>query len=484
MKLTAALCLATALILPMALAGCNDEGVGGLMAQGPKETRPIPLETIKLMEEKGMRKEDPILIRAFKEDNTLEIWKRDKTNKYALLKSYNLCAWGGTIGPKIVEGDKMSPEGFYQITPGRMNPRSSFFLSMDLGYPNAFDRAHNRTGSYVMIHGNCTASAGCFVLTDNQVQEVYAIAREALAGGQSSIQVQAYPFRMTAMNLAKHRRNPNMAFWRMIKQGYDHFEVTHLEPKVDVCDKKYVFDAKATDAMSTTFNAQGACPAYQTQPEIAAAVADKEKADETAYKVQVAELDKQERAAAEAELAMKMEAAKPKQQPTSLFASFSPKPAVTPAAGPVATSVADAKPVNLPVPKPSPLAVASAQPAASASAYGAAEKPAGGDVFSGLMNMVKLPGSETPAPATAQLQPAVATAPVAADTRGVTEVKTGATPAAVTTTPARSTTPTTSQSTARPASVTATAAPVSQPVAPAAPAAETPWWKKLNPFGG
>ncbi|MFX8585757.1 hypothetical protein ABTM35_19845, partial [Acinetobacter baumannii] len=73
-------------------------------------------------------------------------------------------------------------------------------------------------------------------MTDNQVQEVYAIAREALAGGQSSIQVQAYPFRMTAANLAKHRRNPNMAFWRMIKQGYDHFEVTHLEPKVDVCD--------------------------------------------------------------------------------------------------------------------------------------------------------------------------------------------------------------------------------------------------------
>lgn len=482
MKLTTALCLATALILPMALAGCNDEGVGGLMAQGPKETRPIPVETIKLMEEKGMRKEDPILIRAFKEDNTLEIWKRDKTNKYALLKSYNMCAWGGTIGQKIVEGDKMSPEGFYQITPGRMNPRSSYFLSMDLGYPNAFDRAHNRTGSYVMIHGNCTASAGCFVLTDSQVQEVYALAREALAGGQSSIQVQAYPFRMTATNLAKHRRNPNMAFWRMIKQGYDHFEVTHLEPKVDVCDKKYVFDAKPTDAFSTSFNPQGACPAYQTQPEIAMAVADKEKADDAAYKVQVAELDKQERVAADAELAMKMEAAKPKQQPTSIFASFSPKaqPAAAPAAGPGATSVADAKPVNLPVPKPSPLAVASVAPAPAASAYGAAEKPAGGDVFSGLMNMVKLPGSDAPAPA--QLQPAVATVP-ASDARGVTEVKTGAATvpanAAVTRTVAPATTPA-----PRPAAVTATAAPVAPTVAPPAPAAEAPWWKKLNPFGG
>ncbi len=482
MKLTTALCLATALILPMALAGCNDEGVGGLMAQGPKETRPIPAETLKLMDEKGMRKEDPILIRAFKEDNTLEIWKRDKTNKYALLKSYTLCAWGGTIGPKIVEGDKMSPEGFYQITPGRMNPHSNFFLSMDLGYPNAFDRAHNRTGSYVMIHGNCTASAGCFVMTDSQVQEVYAIAREALAGGQSSIQVQAYPFRMTAANLAKHRRNPNMAFWRMIKQGYDHFEVTHLEPKVDVCDKKYVFDAKATDAMSTMFNPQGACPAYQTQPEIAAAVADKEKADDTAYKVQVAELDKQERAAADAELAMKMEAAKPKQQPTSLFASFSPKPAAAPATAPLATSVADAKPVNLPVPKPSPLAVASAAPTATASAYGAAEKPAGGDMFGSLMNMVKLPGSETPAPATAQLQPAVASAPVG-DARGITEVKTGAATVPTGATVTRTSVP--ASPTPRPAAMTATAAPATTAtVAPPAPAAETPWWKKLNPFGG
>jgi murein L,D-transpeptidase YafK len=525
MKLTTALCLAAALLMPLALTACNEEGVGGLMAGGAKESRPIPAETLKLMAEKGMTPQDPILIRVFKEDDTLEIWKRDKTNHFALLKSYTMCAWGGTIGPKLVEGDKMSPEGFYEITPGRMNPNSHYYLAFDLGFPNAFDRAFNRTGSAVMVHGNCTGSAGCFVLTDYQVQEVYAIAREALAGGQTSFQVQAYPFRMTAANLAKHRRNPNMAFWRNLKEGYDHFEVTRAEPKVDVCDKKYVFDAHPVTADSTTFNATGACPTYKVPEEIAVAVASKQKADDADFKVQVAAIDAQERAQADTELAMKMEAAKPKKPPVDLLASIMPRSA--PSSGPLATgpasavattpasaapgqipiaarpaviSTADAKPINVPVPKASPLDVA--KPEVS-SGYQATEKPAGNDVIGNFLSYVKMPdfGSKKEDPALqAQMQQASATAsvsPAAANADEVAKLKTPAplpkptsTAVAVPATGKVMSTPLTAPppvvtkvASTPPASATSAPVPVAAPATVAAPA-DTPWWKKLNPFGG
>ena len=100
-----------------------------------------------------------------------------------------------------------------------------------------------------MIHGDCS-SRGCYAMTDEQIAEIYALARESFFGGQKSFQMQAYPFRMTPLNMAKHRNSPHMAFWKMLKQGYDHFEVTRLEPKVDVCEKRYVFDAESTAASS------------------------------------------------------------------------------------------------------------------------------------------------------------------------------------------------------------------------------------------
>ena len=125
-----------------------------------------------------------------------------------------------------------------------MNPNSQYYLSFDLGYPNAFDRAHGRTGAQLMVHGDCS-SRGCYAMTDEQIAEIYALGRESFFGGQRSFQVQAYPFRMTPQNMAKHRNNPNIAFWKMLKKGNDHFEVTRPEPKVDVCEKRYVFDAQS-----------------------------------------------------------------------------------------------------------------------------------------------------------------------------------------------------------------------------------------------
>jgi hypothetical protein len=117
-------------------------------------------------------------------------------------------------------------------------------------------------------------------MTDDQIGEIYALARESFFGGQKSFQVQAYPFRMSPLNMARHRHSPHVAFWKMLKDGYDHFEVTRLEPKVDVCEKRYVFDAASSDGKPMRFDPRGRCPAYEIPQDIAAAVAEKTKRDE------------------------------------------------------------------------------------------------------------------------------------------------------------------------------------------------------------
>jgi murein L,D-transpeptidase YafK len=149
----------------------------------------------------------------------------------------------------VKTGDLQSPEGFYSVTPGQMNPNSAYHLSFNLGYPNAFDRAHGRSGSFLMVHGACK-SVGCYAMTDQQITEIYALANDAFSGGQAAFQVQAYPFRMTANNLARHRDSPHMAFWQNLKEGSDHFEVTNQPPQVAVCEKRYVFGTTTAGCQS------------------------------------------------------------------------------------------------------------------------------------------------------------------------------------------------------------------------------------------
>jgi hypothetical protein len=156
-----------------------------------------------------------------------------------------------------------------------MNPVSNYYLAFNTGFPNAYDRSWGYTGSELMVHGDCS-SRGCYAMTDEQIQEIYALARESFFGGQKAFRLEAFPFRMTALNMAKHRNNPNFAFWKMLKEGYDHFNATHQEPKVAVCEKRYVFDAAAPDNAShpLSFNARGKCPAFQIDKNIADVVLD------------------------------------------------------------------------------------------------------------------------------------------------------------------------------------------------------------------
>jgi murein L,D-transpeptidase YafK len=258
----------------LALAGCDTDG----NAPTARSMQPISPVMLADIEKKNMTKESPILVRLFKEESELEVWKEDKDGRFGLLKTYPICRWSGELGPKIRMGDRQAPEGFYMITPGLMNPNSNYYLAINTGFPNSYDRANGRTGDLLMIHGDCS-SAGCYAMTDEQIAEIYALARESFFGGQRAFQVQAYPFRMTALNMARHRNSPHMPFWKMIKEGYDHFEVTRQEPKVDVCDKHYVFDGETTGR----FTPGGKCPAYKLNDDLQAAVAEKQHQDERQF---------------------------------------------------------------------------------------------------------------------------------------------------------------------------------------------------------
>jgi murein L,D-transpeptidase YafK len=273
-----------AITAALALAGCDTDG--GVVPSG-RALAPLSDKMLADIEQKNMSKESPILVRLFKEESELEVWKQDNSGRYALLKTYPICRWSGELGPKIKLGDRQAPEGFYTITPGQMNPNSNYYLAINTGFPNSYDRANGRTGDFLMIHGDCSSS-GCYAMTDEQIAEIYALARESFFGGQKAFQIQAYPFRMTPLNMAKHRDSPHMAFWKMIKEGNDHFEVTRLEPKVDVCDKRYVFDAAAPSgpASSLKFSPAAKCPTYEVPQEIATPVREKQQREET----QVAQL--------------------------------------------------------------------------------------------------------------------------------------------------------------------------------------------------
>lgn len=273
--------ISAALLGAVTLPGCKSDG--NMPYTAGKATAPIPPKLLADISDKNMEVSSPILVRVFKTESELEVWKQDRTGRYALLKTYPICKWSGDLGPKVREGDRQAPEGFYNITPAQMNPNSQFYLAFNLGYPNAFDRAHDRTGAHLMVHGDCS-SRGCYAMSDEQILEIFALGRESFFGGQKSFQVQAYPFRMTPANMAKHRNNPNIPFWRMIKEGYDHFEVTRLEPKVDVCERRYVFNAQGAGGVQpVNFSPRAQCPVYEVPQEIASAVYNKQRNDELQF---------------------------------------------------------------------------------------------------------------------------------------------------------------------------------------------------------
>lgn len=245
--------LASALLL--GVAGCNEKAVKDFTANAYTSFSPA---LVAEMGRKKMSRESPIMGRIFKEEGKLEIWKQTSSGRYDVIASYDICKYSGKLGPKYTEGDRQAPEGFYTVRPAQMNPNSQYTLAFNLGYPNAYDKANGRTGANLMVHGACSSS-GCYSMTDPQMKQIFAFAAEAFKGGQREFQVQAFPFKMTAANMARYRNDPNYPFWKMLKEGYDEFQITKTPPRVDVCEKRYVFNRKLPDG--STLSATGACPA-------------------------------------------------------------------------------------------------------------------------------------------------------------------------------------------------------------------------------
>jgi murein L,D-transpeptidase YafK len=215
---------------------------------------PAPLFSIadreRLLIETGLRAGSPVMIRIFKNESELELWI-ERQGRFELFRTYRICFWSGTLGPKLREGDRQAPEGFYSVDAHQLRLTGRNARSFYIDFPNALDRALARTGSAIMVHGRC-ASTGCFAMTNPAMEEIYALVERALQEGQDHIEVHAFPFRMSASNLAAHAYSEWREYWLSLKEGYDLFEQTHIPPKVSVCGGRYVVEAAYLPRQATT----------------------------------------------------------------------------------------------------------------------------------------------------------------------------------------------------------------------------------------
>jgi murein L,D-transpeptidase YafK len=225
----------SAIILTLSLSACAsfDSHVDSRRGLAPQSA-----SLVTATERVGATATSPTLIRIFKESRELELWKMAKDGKFELVRTYDICAFSGELGPKLKQGDRQAPEGFYSISSSQMNYNSIRFLSMNTGFPNAYDRAHNATGHALMLHGGCD-SAGCYAIQDGPMQEVFTSVRDSLKAGQKSVQMQIYPFRMSKWAMYTNSNNKNIDFWRQLKFGYDKFEMTARPLDVNVVKGRY-----------------------------------------------------------------------------------------------------------------------------------------------------------------------------------------------------------------------------------------------------
>jgi murein L,D-transpeptidase YafK len=196
------------------------------------------------LETAGFKLGAPAHVRIFKREKRLEVWMAREDGRYAMFRSYDICTFSGSLGPKLAEGDRQAPEGFYRVSRAQLNPNSRHHLAFNLGYPNAFDMQHGRTGSALMVHGGCS-SIGCYAITDEGVDEVYAVVEAALDAGQDAVDVHVFPFALTATALEVESQSPWLGFWQNLKRGYDEFEAWSVPPKVSACNGEYRFGADA-----------------------------------------------------------------------------------------------------------------------------------------------------------------------------------------------------------------------------------------------
>lgn len=228
-------------ILAMSAVSFSLPAHGAELPTTPKAENLIAQTRQKIEQElraKGFTVGQPIYVRIFKLPGTLELWM-NKGKGYDLFKTYQICEYSGFPGPKVYEGDWQSPEGFYNVSAKQMKPNSQYHLAFDIGYPNDFDNAQNRSGKLIMVHGDCQ-SVGCFAMGDHRIEEIYMLAHAALMKGQERFSVHIFPFQMTAKNMNKFAASPWMKFWKTLEPGFNFFEQSRQVPEVAVTNGEYV----------------------------------------------------------------------------------------------------------------------------------------------------------------------------------------------------------------------------------------------------
>jgi murein L,D-transpeptidase YafK len=225
------------------------------LADEKAAAKPLPPSTLTALAQKVIPETAPIYIRIFKEESELEVWKARADGRYVIVKTFPICNWSGALGPKTKLGDQMAPEGFYSFASDGLKPDSKYHLAINVGYPNALDRALGRNGDFIMVHGKCL-SIGCFAMTDDLIEEVYALARDAIAGGEARVPLHIFPFRMTAANMKSHAGHSASASWVPLKEAYDDFATTQIPPRTGACGRHYVVNPIAP----LDGDAAAACP--------------------------------------------------------------------------------------------------------------------------------------------------------------------------------------------------------------------------------
>jgi murein L,D-transpeptidase YafK len=193
------------------------------------------------LSDQGLRLGAPAFIRIFKLESELELWL-EKDGRFVRFATYPICLWSGRLGPKLASGDGQAPEGFYTVDKEQLNPNSRWHRAFNLGFPNAFDQAQGRTGTFLMIHGGCS-SIGCYAMTNPVIDELWQVVTAALDGGEPRVPVHVFPFRMSEANVAARKAERWSGFWSDLKSGYDAFEKDHIPPVVSVCRGRYVVES-------------------------------------------------------------------------------------------------------------------------------------------------------------------------------------------------------------------------------------------------
>jgi murein L,D-transpeptidase YafK len=197
-----------------------------------------------LLKSKGVNTDEfDLFLRAFKKEQKLEVWAKNKGNgSFVMLKDYDFCASTGMLGPKRRSGDKQMPEGFYTIN--FFNPQSNYHLSFRINYPNESDLVFAdklNPGDNIFIHGDCV-TIGCIPIGNDNIEELYLLAAKAKSSGDISVHI--FPYRMTKINFGSMKTEypAHGEFWSWLKSGYDYFENNKTLPNISITDGRYVIN--------------------------------------------------------------------------------------------------------------------------------------------------------------------------------------------------------------------------------------------------